>query len=234
MFSVTKRLATHPQTDLPGGVWQAATPQSLATFSAVGWFFGQAVQQNIKKPIGLVNASWGGTRIEPWTSLQGLEKWDRFCEVAQLHAEKLNLKQPVITEAATQNEEVHIDESATGLFERYEKADYDDKKWPSMTLPGYWTDKGYNFVGAMWYRKEITIPKSWLENELYLKLGAFVDFDNTYLNGSQVGATGKETPSYWAVPRKYIIPVEKVKAGRNVIAIRIFAHKTTGCRQSLP
>ncbi|MEO8498023.1 MAG: sialate O-acetylesterase [Planctomycetota bacterium] len=78
--------ANHPQIrlfDVPGhtvsplpndtcpGTWKICQPDSTAGFSAVGYFFGRRLQQELNVPIGLVGSNWGGTRIEPWTSPDG-------------------------------------------------------------------------------------------------------------------------------------------------------------------
>ena len=46
--------------------WQRAGPQSLRTFSAACYFFGRDVHETQNVPVGLVNAAWGGSAIEPW------------------------------------------------------------------------------------------------------------------------------------------------------------------------
>ncbi len=53
------------------GAWVACGPQSAKGFSAVGYFFGRRLAKQLKVPIGLVGSNWGGTRIEPWVSLDG-------------------------------------------------------------------------------------------------------------------------------------------------------------------
>jgi sialate O-acetylesterase len=78
--------ADHPQIrlfDVPGhttsplakdtcpGSWKICQPETTKDFSAVGYFFGRRLQQELKVPIGLVGSNWGGTRIEPWTSPAG-------------------------------------------------------------------------------------------------------------------------------------------------------------------
>ncbi len=72
----------HPKSYLPrdecNGAWAACTPKSVAGFSAVGFYFGRRLSQELKVPIGLVGSNWGGTRIEPWTSPDG------FASVPQL------------------------------------------------------------------------------------------------------------------------------------------------------
>ena len=47
--------------------WQACSPQTVPNFSAVLFFFGQRLSKDLKMPIGLINSSWGGSPIEPWT-----------------------------------------------------------------------------------------------------------------------------------------------------------------------
>lgn len=51
--------------DVPGR-WAPATPETVAGFSAVGFYFGQALQQELKVPVGIIQATWGGSNIEPW------------------------------------------------------------------------------------------------------------------------------------------------------------------------
>ncbi len=66
-FKVNKRTASTPQDDLEGTNWQVCTPETMADFSAVAYFFARRVQEETGIPIGLVNASWGGTPAEVWT-----------------------------------------------------------------------------------------------------------------------------------------------------------------------
>ena len=47
--------------------WHETTPETVANFSAVAYYFGRKLYNNLDVPIGLINTSWGGTRIEPWT-----------------------------------------------------------------------------------------------------------------------------------------------------------------------
>jgi sialate O-acetylesterase len=71
LLQVPHRPAGEPSTDIEVE-WRACTPESIAQggwggFSAVGYFFGRELHKELKVPIGLINDSWGGTRIEPWT-----------------------------------------------------------------------------------------------------------------------------------------------------------------------
>jgi sialate O-acetylesterase len=72
-----------PQDDAPGQ-WQICTPKTVGGFSAVGYFFGRKLNQDLKVPIGLIGSNWGGTRIEPWVPTVG------FDAVEELKGKKLN------------------------------------------------------------------------------------------------------------------------------------------------
>ena len=68
-----RRIATDaPQEDFNGN-WAACSPQAVGNFSAVGYFFGRRIQEELNVPIGLVNSSVGGTPAESWTSRSALE-----------------------------------------------------------------------------------------------------------------------------------------------------------------
>jgi sialate O-acetylesterase len=55
-----------PATKVPHSGWQTATPDTISGFSAVGYFFAQRLSEELKVPVGLLQASWGGTAIESW------------------------------------------------------------------------------------------------------------------------------------------------------------------------
>lgn len=66
LFYVKKKIAIEP-TDKVEGNWQVASPKSAAGFSAVGYFFGRDLNQQLDVPIGLINSNWGGTPAQAWT-----------------------------------------------------------------------------------------------------------------------------------------------------------------------
>ncbi len=71
LFDVQGHLTSPVAKDTCPGKWQVCRPNTAGGFSAVGYFFGRRLQQELKVPIGLVGSNWGGTRIEPWTSPAG-------------------------------------------------------------------------------------------------------------------------------------------------------------------
>ena len=64
----------HPLPQREGkGEWKVCSSQSVAGFSATGYYFGRRIQQALGVPVGLIGSNWGGTRIEPWTTLDGFK-----------------------------------------------------------------------------------------------------------------------------------------------------------------
>jgi len=70
LFLVPRRTADRPQEDVDAK-WALCTPETAAPFSAVGYYFGLELHQKLGIPIGLIEAAWGGTAIEPWTPPAG-------------------------------------------------------------------------------------------------------------------------------------------------------------------
>lgn len=75
LFKVTQKLSAQPLPDFTGE-WMECTPENVANFSATAWYFGRMIQKATGVPVGLICSSWGGTRIEPWMSAQGIRKFD--------------------------------------------------------------------------------------------------------------------------------------------------------------
>ena len=62
-----------PLTDATLEPWTAITPQTAGRGSAVAYFFARHLQERQPGiPVGLIESNWGGTAVEPWTSLGAL------------------------------------------------------------------------------------------------------------------------------------------------------------------
>ena len=75
LFTVKKVANLQPQDDFTGN-WKNCEPESVSEFSATAYYFGLMLYNTLKVPIGLINTSWGGSRIEPWMSEESIKKFD--------------------------------------------------------------------------------------------------------------------------------------------------------------
>jgi sialate O-acetylesterase len=89
LFNVPRASAATPQDRGEGG-WKVCTKESVRGFSAVAYFFGKKLNQNLNVPVGLVNASWGGTPADVWIPKEVVEANSSLKEAAV----KLNPNQP--------------------------------------------------------------------------------------------------------------------------------------------
>jgi len=60
--------------------WQVAAPATVRGFSAVCYYFARELRRTVRVPMGLINASWGGSAIEPWIGEAGLRAVGGFDE----------------------------------------------------------------------------------------------------------------------------------------------------------
>jgi sialate O-acetylesterase len=69
--------------DLKFGKWLRANPQNVRSFTAVGYFFAKKLYEAYKVPIGLINASMGGSSTEAWISEESLKSFPKYYEEAE-------------------------------------------------------------------------------------------------------------------------------------------------------
>ena len=61
--------------------WQLCSPETAGNFTACGYFMARHLREELNVPIGLINSSWGGTRVEPWTPPVGFEEVEALQEI---------------------------------------------------------------------------------------------------------------------------------------------------------
>lgn len=229
VLEVQKQAAWEPQ-DAAVACWEKTSPETVARFSAVGYFFARQLRQKLGVPVGIIDCTWGGTSIAAWTSVPGLRSVDpeveeelrrlrqRLAEVPELraeHARKL---------ASWQANALPADPPHTGREKGYAETDFDDAEWTTMNLPAFWQHRGLRFNGVVWFRRSVAVPEEWAGHDLSLSLGAIDDFDHTYFNGELVGSHPAGTPEAHQLPRRYVVPGRLVRPGKNVVAVRVFDH----------
>ena len=73
MFTVAQKTSRKPLAEAAGR-WVECSPQTVNSFSAVGYFFARDLYQKLGVPIGMIHTSWGGTPAQAWTSIEGLSQ----------------------------------------------------------------------------------------------------------------------------------------------------------------
>ncbi len=210
-----------PREDLPSGAWIAATPESVSSFSAVGYFFAQTLYEKYRVPIGLINASAGGAPAEAFCSEAVLREFPAHWTTAERFKDgEYRRRLQRETQAANERWFSDIRWRDRGLIHG-EKAwfdpEYDASAWPTMKLPAFWEDEGLKRLnGVVWFRKVISLPTALAGRAARLWLGRIVDSDTTYVNGIMVGSTGYQYP-----PRIYEVLENILKAGQNTIVVRV-------------
>ncbi len=229
LFTVSLNYSATPDSSC-SGEWTECTPKTAAEFSAVGYFFGRKLYDELHVPIGLIWSIWGGTEIQPWIGAKYLSKMPAYRDKVQtiersgeLIAARMQwiTSHPVL-DVASKPENVRwkgldFDDS------RCPEANYNDSLWRTCKLPNYWI---YNyevrdgrFIGAVWFRKKVDIPKSWVDSSLVVDLGPIGGMDETWVNGVKVGGITEE--GYDASPRVYNVPGSAVSDTVLTIAIRV-------------
>ena len=79
-IQVPKLTASVPAKDFPGQ-WQVCSPETAGGFTACGYFMARELQKKLNVPVGLVHSSWGGTRIEPWTTPAGFAQVPALADI---------------------------------------------------------------------------------------------------------------------------------------------------------
>jgi sialate O-acetylesterase len=233
MFKVAPRAASQPEPNL-AGAWEVCSPETAVDFSAVGYFFARELHQARGVAIGIIDSTWGGTRIEAWISLEALAPVlpELPAQRAALAAELRDLprlqREYERAFVAWQRQHLPGDDSNQGLARGWARPDLDDHAWPLMPLPSYWQTHGLGFNGVVWFRISVDIPESFAGKELVLSLGALDDFDDSYFEGEAVGKTPPGTLDSHQLRRRYRLSANTVKHGRRCIAVRVFDHFGNG------
>lgn len=211
------------ESSLPSSQWSKAVPGEILEMSAAGFFFARKLKETVGVPVGLILNAQGGASVEAFMSMEKLNQWDDLSDQIAPFLEKGSL--------------LHfLEERETRIRLWYESIDANVKETYSkeipaevncITLPGMFSGSdGSGFTGSMWFFKEVYLePVSGGKGVLYL--GELIDSDRTYINGVLVGETAYRYP-----PRKYDFDTSILRAGSNLIAVRLVIEN--GCGGFIP
>lgn len=204
------------------GEWRVASPETVGRFSAVGYFFGRELNDQLKTPIGLIHSSWGGTAAELWTdhaTLRSIGDFNGALDALEIFRTAPEQAEARFKEATDKwMKQIGIDNEPGETSPQADEA-LDDSSWGELTIPGSVNQIEPDLDGVVWVRRVVEIDNP--TGAARLDLGPIDDWDTTYVNGKRVGRTGAETADAWNKKRSYAIPDGVLKPGRNVIAVRI-------------
>jgi sialate O-acetylesterase len=185
MFTVPRRESEAPQSEVEGS-WQECSPKTVASFSAVAYYFGRDLQKAMNVPIGLINSSVGATRAQAWTSRPTLEGLPQAKEIFGQHE-----KEQAAYAKATPK---------TGVVPVAPSSLYNGMIAPLVP---------YAFRGTIWYQGEGNVGSPWTHKTLFPALiknwrdawGSEFPFLYVQLAGH---LARKDAPveSYWAMLRE--------------------------------
>jgi len=198
------------------GNWTVATVDSLLNmkkpiaptgFSAIAWMFGRKIQKETGVPVGMIECAVGNTFINAWSTLESLRQEQKYGP--QLDA--LAFYEKEMTDWAKANDPSY------GETEPWRSLEFDDSAWTTMNLPQGGAKTALSgFNGIVWFRRHIEIPSGWAGKDLLLSLGPVQDQSMVWFNGSFIGGEEAKRRDHSCV-----VPGKLVKAGDNLIAIRV-------------
>ena len=206
--------------DFDSGSWKSADPNSILDFSAVAYFFAKELYERYQVPLGIINASFGGSPVEAWMSEDALIKFPpAYIELQQFKNDSLIISIEARDKKRIENWYNELNQKDQGIANKphWSEITFDDNDWAYMEIPGYWASHtSDNVNGVVWFRKQINLPKSMAGKPAKLWLGRIIDQDFAYINGELVGTTGYQYP-----PRRYTVNSDILKEGENTLAIRV-------------
>ena len=206
--------------------WEALSPETVGHWSGIGYFFAKEMYERTGGvPQGIIAASMGGSDIAAWCSREVLAQQapDRVQELDYLLTEGYQQRASEVSRAISAKYYELRDQQDPGLTGQWMQPDLDVTDWEEIDqfAPTLGDQNGQRWTGSLWLRREFDVPAEWLGQDSLLRLGCLIDADVTYVNGVKVGETGYQYP-----PRKYTLPQGLLKAGRNVVTVRLMSAGT--------
>ena len=227
--TIEKDSAPAPRGDLKTPVaWKVVTPETVGDASAVCYYMARSLQKRLKIPIGFIAADWGGTTIQSWISppaLRGLATYRPGVDAVALFGSDPKRAQADEGRRVEEWWTAHDPDAKTQRA--WILPDYDDAAWPIIVPNGSWRDAGIaslsSFDGAVWFRTTITLSAAQARAATELQLGPIDSYDTAWVNGVRVG--GGTINWAW---RNYPVLSGTLKAGPNVVVLRVLGGKTGG------
>lgn len=175
LISVPQVGTDEPQDDFEGE-WKVCTPDTVADFSAVGFFFGRRLHESLNVPVGLIDNAWGGSACEAWLNRETLENDSRYAELMKhWHGVEENFKSG---EGAKEYAAQLVAWEAAVAKAKAEDKPQPRKPRPNRAMTGNQRPAniyngvlrptiGYGIRGAIWYQGESNASRAYQYRELF-------------------------------------------------------------------
>ncbi|TWT89193.1 sialate O-acetylesterase [Neorhodopirellula pilleata] len=168
LISVPQVGTQEPQRDFEGS-WKAATPESVADFSAVGFLFGRRLHQVLDVPIGLIDNAWGGSSAEAWIPRDVLEKDGKYDGLlADWDQRMANYDyQAIVADWETKHRK-WVADGRKGNPPRRPRDDSAGNHRPANIYNGVLLPTiGYTMRGVIWYQGESNASRAYQYRDLF-------------------------------------------------------------------
>ena len=217
-FKIPEKFNFHHTEELiEGGKWMTAEKPDIYDMGATAYFTASHLRAMEGVPIGIYNTAIGGTPIRSWISEETMRSLGLHVEEFEKCQNDEWVQNTIVDEQKTDTE------WRQNAFAPYETGETTGEKGV-IHVPGFFT--GTPLAGrnmSICIERDVEIPEDWSDKEVKLYLGAIIDSDMVYVNGTFVGETG-----YLYPPRIYRIPKGVLKKGTNHIEIRMLVFREEG------
>jgi len=198
--------------------WEPVNPDSVREFSAACYFFARELQKTVDVPMGLIDAAWGGSRIQAWTSAETLRTLGTYDGELDVLARYAGDPVAAVGEWGALWQRWWAQQPVNGEGDRPWEGTGDWRAAPAQL--GAWERWGVpelaEFNGMVWYRTGVQLSAAQAAQDAVLLLGPADEIDMTWVNGRGVGST------YGAgAGREYALPPGLLRAGDNSIVINV-------------
>jgi len=176
LITVPRKTALMPQDDFEGQ-WAPCSPESVKSFSAVGYFFGRILHRELGVPVGLISTNWGGTRVEAWTSTGDLKQLDAADPVFERWQELCAAYDPAAAQARYDRALETWEQNAAKAREENKAVPRRPRKQADPRVSPHHPANLYNGMiaplvplsvrGAIWYQGESNVGRAYQYRELF-------------------------------------------------------------------
>lgn len=217
-FRVPEKFNFHHTEDMIfSGQWEYTRMPELLDFGAVAFFTAREISEKEGVTVGIINTAIGGTPVKAWVSEETTRRLGLHVEEFEECQNDDWVKE---TWDSCVNKDIRWREEAEEAF----STDYSNNIKGTFNVPGFFdgTPLGGRYM-ACHFEKEIELGDGWDQQDIKLYLGAIIDSDKVYVNGTFVGETG-----YLYPPRIYRVNKGVFKKGRNKIEIKFLVFRERG------